>query len=279
MMACYLKPRMGQVLFASKRVFSAVIVLCCGLLWPAAASPIEPANPHATAEARQILAYLSGLPNRADKRVLSGQTGGWADHVARDYKQCVEQLHEQTSKWVAMVAFDYIGFTPDVNKYAQRAWKDGSLVMVSWHANNPWTGKGYSDRQIGSGLREAITPGTDAHKRWLAMLDTTAERLNELAANNGVVLWRPFHEMNSSGFWWCRRDQADFVALWRHMFEYFTNVKKLNHLLWVYSPDDGYGNEFSGLHYYPGDAYVDIVGLDKYLYFLKKSSRVGQAGG
>jgi beta-mannanase len=48
------------------------------------------------------------------------------------------------------------------------------------------------------------------------------------------------------------------------MFDYFTYEKGLNNLLWVYAPARlpcSYAPEY----YYPGDDYVDIVGLDYYL--------------
>jgi hypothetical protein len=44
------------------------------------------------------------------------------------------------------------------------------------------------------------------------------------------------------------------------MFNYFTTTKGLHNLLWNYSPNIG----SNVTKYYPGDAYVDIVGLDGY---------------
>jgi mannan endo-1,4-beta-mannosidase len=93
-------------------------------------------------------------------------------------------------------------------------------------------------------------------------LDGVADALAELGDAGVVVLWRPFHEMNGGWFWWGRRDPADYVAVWRHMFDYFTKTKKLNNLLWVYSPSTTKSSPV--IAYYPGDAYCDIVGLDHY---------------
>ena len=44
------------------------------------------------------------------------------------------------------------------------------------------------------------------------------------------------------------------------MFDYFSKTKNLHNLLWVYSPDHG----AKVASYYPGDRYVDVVGLDAY---------------
>jgi mannan endo-1,4-beta-mannosidase len=46
------------------------------------------------------------------------------------------------------------------------------------------------------------------------------------------------------------------------MFNYLTYTKHLHNILWIYSPDQGASNPSM---YYPGDNYVDIVGLDVYV--------------
>jgi len=79
-----------------------------------------------------------------------------------------------------------------------------------------------------------------------------------------VVLWRPFHEMNGDWFWWGGRESETFIKLWRHMFDYFTTTKGLDNLLWVYGPN--HGNKTAA--YYPGERYVDLVGLDAYTDFI-----------
>lgn len=79
------------------------------------------------------------------------------------------------------------------------------------------------------------------------------------------VLFRPFHEHTGSGFWWgeaqCTPDE--YKALWRFTVEYLRDVKGVHNLLYVYSPDLYRDAE----HYterYPGDEWVDVLGLDAY---------------
>jgi mannan endo-1,4-beta-mannosidase len=79
-----------------------------------------------------------------------------------------------------------------------------------------------------------------------------------------VVLWRPFHEMNGGWFWWGAQEPESFIAVWRHMFDYFSTTKGLDNLIWVYGPNHGKRTAA----YYAGDDYVDIVGLDAYTDFL-----------
>jgi mannan endo-1,4-beta-mannosidase len=66
--------------------------------------------------------------------------------------------------------------------------------------------------------------------------------------------------MNGSWFWWGGGDPATFQKVWRQMFDYFTTTRKLNNLIWVYSPNHGTRTAA----YYAGDHYVDLVGLDAY---------------
>jgi mannan endo-1,4-beta-mannosidase len=91
-------------------------------------------------------------------------------------------------------------------------------------------------------------------------LDQIAAGLQELRDAGVVVLWRPFHEMNGGWFWWGAQKPGVFIRLWREMFDYFTHEKKLNNLLWVYGPNHG----GKTVDYYPGDSYVDLVGVDAY---------------
>lgn len=79
------------------------------------------------------------------------------------------------------------------------------------------------------------------------------------------VLFRPFHEHTGSGFWWgeaqCTPDE--YRALWRFTVEYLRDVKRVHNLLYVYSPDL-YRDAEHYMERYPGDEWVDVLGLDAY---------------
>ena len=53
-------------------------------------------------------------------------------------------------------------------------------------------------------------------------------------------------------------------ALWKYTFEYLTVERNLDNLLWVYAPNTPSPGVQPATHYYPGDQYVDVVGLDYY---------------
>jgi beta-mannanase len=85
-----------------------------------------------------------------------------------------------------------------------------------------------------------------------------------LQAVAGPVWLRPLREMNGSWAPWFTTDYASFIGAWRHirgLFAANSNVK------FVWCPatngNDAYGN------WYPGDAFVDICGIDGYARIAK----------
>jgi mannan endo-1,4-beta-mannosidase len=102
-------------------------------------------------------------------------------------------------------------------------------------------------------------------------LDAIAARFAVLQDNGVVVMWRPLHEMDGSWFWWGNKDTTQFKNVWIYMFNYLTTTKGLHNILWIYSP-----NASLYMNWYPGDQYVDIVGVDSYGY---TSSNMATFGG
>jgi mannan endo-1,4-beta-mannosidase len=233
------------------------------LLFSDAAYALEPANPRANAKARSILNYFHALGAREDKRLVSGQFAGMGRMTTL---RLMNAIHDQTGQWPALMGADYVDFqngslTCQVpNQSAIQYWNQGGLVTISTHLYDPANPKGGGLRDQGVDLETLLAPGTDIHARWMQELDLIAAGLQGLKDAGVVVLWRPFHEMNGGWFWWGAKDPETFIKLWRHMFEYFSQTKGLDNLLWVYSPN--HGNKTTA--YYSGDHYVDLVGLDAY---------------
>ena len=88
-------------------------------------------------------------------------------------------------------------------------------------------------------------------------MDVIAVQLQRLSDAHVTVLWRPLHEAEGGWFWWGAKGPGPFKQLWRLMHDRLTNVHHLHNLIWV---------DCSGLNpdWYPGDAYVDVVGVDAY---------------
>lgn len=147
------------------------------------------------------------------------------------------------------------------------AWhKSGGIVTITYHMNVPdgcncWksvnTG-GISEEKF----KEILTPGTDLNKKHMADLDRTAGYLKMLRDAGVPVLWRPYHEMNGNWFWWGQ--QPEFAELWEIMYKRYTNVHKLNNLLWVWSPGTPgeWADDFE--NYDVGPKLADVLAIDIY---------------
>lgn len=239
-----------------------------------------PANPNASATARAVLEYFHSLTDRPDKRVVSGQ---FLDHGASASLDEIVEAHRKTGRWVGMIGGDYYGGGPslgpdsfykdvewtedanwtDTNPFFLDYWKQGGLVTLCLHAPNPQTGNSswLNKHKDTINLTDVVTPGRPGYDAWIHQLDCVAGGLQELEDEGVVVLFRPFHEMNGFWFWWgSMNTPAEFVNLWRHTFDYLTYTKKLDNLLWVYSASA----RGDCLDFYPGNEYVDMVGVDSY---------------
>lgn len=144
----------------------------------------------------------------------------------------------------------------------------GGTVALSTHPHNFVTGGSFNDTS--GDVVENILPGGSHHDKFNAWLDHIATFANDLKDDNGndiPVLFRMFHEQNGGWFWWGAQttSPAEYKALYRYTVEYLRDVKGVDNFLYVYSPNGPFsGNEESYLKTYPGDDYVDVLGLDQY---------------
>lgn len=187
-------------------------------------------------------------------------------------------------------AYCVFGPNSDANVYAKQYWAAGGLVSISMHMNNPFnnydnrseTCTGYpnctghpgsvTDNYCvsDSSIAAMLTPGgtyncgggtLNVNAHWNTELDQIANSLLDLQASGVTVIWRPMAEQNASWFWYGNVSGAVYQKLWKYMFNYFTDIKRVHNLLWDFSVNSGYGNPENT---YPGDGYVDVVGEDLY---------------
>ncbi len=144
------------------------------------------------------------------------------------------------------------------------AHKKGGIITISWHLNNPVTGGGSWDK---TPAVPAILKGGSEREKYELWVARTADFLNSLKYDGKdiPVIFRPFHEMNGSWFWWGGENctPKDYSILWKETVELLKDKHNLHNLLYVYSPNKLNPND-KYLDYYPGDEYVDILGMDIY---------------
>ncbi|HWA28614.1 MAG TPA: glycosyl hydrolase [Lacunisphaera sp.] len=248
------------------RSFAALLAATL-LLTRVAFAADAPADSELNPRGRAILTWFQQLQASPDLKLVSGQFAGWSGSARI---AVLGKIERATGQWPAMIGLDYCHFaageatigTKPVNALAREYWRAGGLVSISWHAPNPGKASGGGLKEKGLvKLTDLLVPGSPANVRWLQSLDEVAAGLLELQAAGVVVIWRPLHEMNGNWFWWGAQPPADYIAVWRHMFDYFTHTKGLHNLIWAWGPNS---NPRDPTEYYPGDAYADLVGLDVY---------------
>ncbi len=248
-------------------------------------------------QAHKLLRLLADLSNQKRQGVLSGQNAGHS--IQFTDPQCIMGYHHNfqriinlTGQTPAILSVDYEHdqYTPpeylsSTNRKLIEHANLGGMITINWSPLSPWLNDGldlvnargsWLDARtpaVGGNanfiaLRDLLDPLSPIHEVWIRKLDHIANALDELNRSKVAVLWRPMQEMNGHWFWWGASHSDEYAALWRHMHQYFTQVKKLNNLLWVYSPA-GFSTQstdtiLGSMCHYPGDDLVDIIAPTSY---------------
>jgi hypothetical protein len=148
--------------------------------------------------------------------------------------------------------------------------KMGGFNTMEWHAQNPYGGnymwENHPDKS--KNVVAAILPDGEKHQEFLEQLDNLASFFNSLIDDNGEkipVIFRPWHEHTGDWFWWGQAhcSKEEYIILWKFTVNYLREEKQVNNLLFAYSPGR-FTDEEQYLERYPGDEYIDILGLDNY---------------
>jgi len=182
----------------------------------------------------------------------------------------VSWLYEKTGKKPALLGLDFMDHTnvpdswrnnPDVVEDAI-TWKNNNgIVAFCWHWRDPShkTNEFYTDRS-NFDPRKIFDPQSDEYVAMMRDMDIVAGYLTELQDEDVPVLWRPLHEASGRWFWWGSQGPEACKKIWRIMFDKFVNEHGLKNLIWVWTSEAN----GAALDWYPGDEYVDIIGLDVY---------------
>ena len=163
---------------------------------------------------------------------------------------------------------DNVSFT-NMIVWIREVHRMGGINTISWHMDNPVSGASSWDK---SQIAKDILPGGPFHDQFNERLDMAAKFLRACKIDNEYIpiIFRPYHEHNGGWFWWGKGNMSeeDYVAIFRYTVDYFRNHHDLHHLIIAFSPDrsrmiDPQSKE-EYLYAYPGDDYVDLLGLDNY---------------
>lgn len=239
------------------------------------------ADKSATKETQSLMNYLTDVYG---KHIISGQQEvyGVADETEFEY------IYGLSGVYPAIRGFDLGNYDPLFN------WDNGStsrmidwvnnrkgIATASWHVNVPkdmttytvgqtmdWAVTTYKPTETNFVTANVLVDGTKENGFFKLAVRDLAEQLKKAQDANVPIIFRPFHEAEGNGgingegawFWWGSAGAETYKELWELLYNSLTEDYGLHNLIWEFN---SYTYENSKA-WYPGDAYVDIVGYDKY---------------
>ncbi|WP_051286187.1 glycoside hydrolase family 26 protein [Salinimicrobium terrae] len=148
--------------------------------------------------------------------------------------------------------------------HIQQLHDKGAIITISWHLENPVTdGSSWDKTPAATSILEGGEQ-REKYELWIKRLSLFFNSLKDDEGNVIPVVFRPYHEMNGSWFWWGGDNISpeNYKQLWKETFQ-LLRQNNVHSLLYAYSPNTVNSvEEFD--KYYPGDEYVDILGVDIY---------------
>src|SRR5690606_24890344 len=143
------------------------------------------------------------------------------------------------------------------------AYQQGFVITFDWHLS----GKGTTTYEYTETTKDLVNsivadPEGDDGQWYFGELDKVIDIINnDLVVDDEPVpiVFRPLHEMNGGWFWW--GSQATSPANYKLMYALTVDYikERTTSVLFCWSP-----NTPTNFSYYPGDDYVDVLGLDAY---------------
>jgi hypothetical protein len=235
-----------------------------------------PCDKHAT---KETINLYHNLKKVLDKGIMLGHQDDPAYGFGWKYEPGRSDVKDVTGDYPAVMGFELGRIELDyavnldsvpfdkMRGFIKDAYKHGSVITISWHLNNPLTGKTAWDPSPKETVA-SILPGGEKNTLYNSWLDKVAVFFQSLKGDKGEyipIIFRPFHELNGNWFWWggknCTPDEIK--QLYQYTEKYLRDVRGVHHLLYAFNTDKFYSeNEF--LERYPGDDYADIIGFDIY---------------
>tara|TARA_R110000764_G_scaffold103989_2_gene189637 strand:- start:18144 stop:19409 length:1266 start_codon:yes stop_codon:yes gene_type:complete len=241
-------------------------------------------NPNSTAE---TIALFYNLKLLSQNRFIVGQQ----DAFSSFYKDNIGEsdMKKITGSDPGLLGSDFMFITDDLNDGTQsnwyfqqeiqirtdviRAFDLGLVNIFCWHMREPFEGEYFYSSEITQFQKEnalkSILPGGENHEYYKQKLAKIGSFAKSLVGSNGLlapIIFRPFHEFDGDWFWWgasyCTNEE--YIQLWRFTVSYLKNTLSVNNMLFAFSPDNNFLSESEYLLRYPGDEFVDILGMDNY---------------
>lgn len=258
------------------KVIALFLFLFC-FVFAALSQSNGPIDKKATRETRRLYHNLKQL---SKEHILFGHQHateyghGWVGDENRSDVKSVTGSHP------AVIGVDIMGFTApteaaqkikqDLKKNVEDTYNRGGVTTIAWHFFNPVSPGGfYWKDSVSLPAVKYLIPGGEAHEKYKSILTDLAAWATSLKGSDGKsvpVIFRPYHEFDGGWFWWgkphCTREE--FISLWRFTVSYLRDTLGVHNFIYAFSPDNRFISEAQFLERYPGDEWVDMVGMDNY---------------
>lgn len=156
-----------------------------------------------------------------------------------------------------------------LHKVVTQTYHRGGIATICWHADNPVSGDSFYFKEGSEKAVSRLIPGGSHHEQYKQILQRVAKVAQTLKGDQGElipIIFRPYHEFDGNWFWWgkahCSREE--FIDLWQFTVTYLRDSLQVHNFIYAFSPDCGFTSEEEYLERYPGDEYVDMLGMDDY---------------
>ena len=216
---------------------------------------------------------------------------GWQGDSNRSDVKSVTGSHP------AVIGVDFSGLTnsnlPDtvvekIRKSLQKTVADtynrGGVTTVAWHFSNPVSAGGfYWNDTVSTAAVPLLIPGGSYHEKYKSILRIIGNFAHSVEGSDGALvpmIFRPYHEFDGNWFWWgkshCTRDE--FIQLWQFTVGYLRDSLQVHNFIYAFSPDCKFNSEEEYLERYPGNGWVDMLGMDDYADFGRDGKYNLEAG-
>jgi len=255
-----------------------LILLSVSVLSCSDAADIQMADKEATRKTKTLFYNLMKIQNEG--KVLFGHQEAtsygrtWVGDKDRS------DVKDVTGSHPAVIGLDFAGVTTsDKQRYEKEkkalvksvieTYKRGGLTTFAWHASNPANDGSFYWEQDSIKVIPDILPGGVLHEKYKGYLKAIADVSSQFKDEKGdliPVIFRPFQKIDGEWFWWgkghCTREE--FISLWQFTVDYLKNDLNVHNFIYAFSPDCRFNTEAEYMDYYPGDDYVDMLGMDDY---------------
>jgi mannan endo-1,4-beta-mannosidase len=222
---------------------------------------------------QHALEYGHGWSNEPERSDVKSVTGSHPAVVGIDFSDFSGRSKEQVEKTKEIL-----------RKNVVAGYERGAVTTVSWHFNNPASEGGFYWKDgISTASMALIKPGGSHHEQYKEILKTIADFAHSVKTKNGTLspmIFRPFHEFDGGWFWWGKphTSREDFIAVWQFTVSYLKDTLGVHNFIYAFSPDNRFNTTEEYLERYPGDDYVDLLGMDDYADFGRDGKYDLEAG-